>query len=128
MARGGVRVTDEASMISSSLRSIVLAGALMGAGIVGPAGTALARTSYDGNWSVLIVTHSGACERALRYPVQISNGNVLSEGGSANLQGRVAPSGAVRVSVSADSQWAPPIGARTSVNRSGQRPGPGADF
>src|SRR4030088_3792209 len=103
MARGGVRVTDEASMISSSLRSIVLAGALMGAGIVGPAGTALARTGYDGNWSVLIVTHSGECESALRYPVQISNGNVLSEGGSANLRGRVAPSGAVRVRASGES-------------------------
>ena len=96
-------------MISSSLRSIVLAGALMGAGIVGPAGTALARTSYDGNWSVLIVTHSGACERALRYPVQISNGNVLSEGGSASLQGRVAPSGAVRVSVSAGTDRKRPV-------------------
>ena len=113
-------------MISSSLRSIVLAGALMGAGIVGPAGTALARTSYDGNWSVLIVTHSGACERALRYPVQISNGNVLSEGGSASLQGRVAPSGAVRVSVSADSQWAAGSGRLSHDHGSGQWRGQGS--
>ena len=87
-------------MIGHSFRSIVLAGALASAGIAATADTAVARTSYDGSWSVLIITDSGACDRAYRYGVQISNGHVLNEGGGpVNLQGRVAHNGAVRVSV-----------------------------
>lgn len=93
-------------MMSSSLRMTALAGALALAGIAAASDAAVARTSYDGTWSVVIVTRSGACDRALRYQVQISNGYVLNEQGSVNLQGRVAPSGAVRVSLSAGGQWA----------------------
>jgi hypothetical protein len=88
-------------MISHFFRS----GALASAGIAASAGTAVARTSYDGSWSVLIITNSGACDRAYRYGVQISNGRVLGDG-LVNLQGRVAPNGAVRVSVSAGDQRA----------------------
>ena len=69
--------------------------------------TAVARTAYDGNWSVVIVTQSGSCGREYRYGVQISNGNVISEsGGQANFQGRVSPNGSVWVSVSAGGQQA----------------------
>jgi hypothetical protein len=93
-------------MISPSFRTTVLAGALACAGIAAPSGTAVARSSYDGSWSVLIITRNGACDRTVRYDVQISNGYVLDGGGAANLQGRVAPNGAVRVSVSAGSQRA----------------------
>lgn len=94
-------------MISPFFRGIVLAGALASAGIAVSAGTAVARTSYDGSWSLLIITNSGACDRAYRYGVQISNGSVLYEGGGpVNLQGQVARNGAVRVSVSAGDQRA----------------------
>ena len=93
-------------MIGHAFRSIILAGALASASIATPAGTAVARTSYDGSWSVLIITQSGACDRAYRYGVQISNGYVLGGGGPANLQGHVANNGAVRVSVSAGDQRA----------------------
>jgi hypothetical protein len=62
---------------------------------------AAARTAFDGSWSVLILTQSGGCDRAYRYGVQISNGYVVNESGeSVSLQGRVAPSGAIQVSVS----------------------------
>ena len=67
-------------MISCFFRSVALAGALASAGIAASPGTAAARTSYDGIWSVLIITQSGACERAYRYGVQISNGRVLQVG------------------------------------------------
>jgi hypothetical protein len=40
---------------------------------------AVARTSYDGSWSVLIVIQSGSCNRAYRYVVQISHGHVLPD-------------------------------------------------
>ena len=114
-------------MISSSFRTTVLAGALACAGIVSPAATALARTSYDGTWSVLIVTRSGACERAVRYEVQIENGNVFADGGSASLQGRVAPSGAVRVNVSSGSQRAAGSGRLSRDTGGGEWRGQGSE-
>jgi len=58
-----------------------------------------ARTPYDGAWSVLIVTTRGDCDRAYRYGITITNGNILYDGGVANLYGRVSGKGAVRVTV-----------------------------
>jgi len=56
---------------------------------------------YDGAWSVSIVTEKGDCDRGYRYPVRITNG-VLGNGGSDpfTITGRVAPSGAITVTVS----------------------------
>jgi hypothetical protein len=113
-------------MISYIFRSVALAGALASAGIAASAGTAVARTSYDGSWSVLIITQSGACERAYRYGVQISNGRVLGGDGSANLQGRVAQNGAVRVSVSAGDQRADGSGRLSRDRGSGLWRGQGS--
>ncbi|MGH6768008.1 MAG: hypothetical protein ACRECO_03185 [Xanthobacteraceae bacterium] len=62
-----------------------------------------ARTPYDGNWSVLIVTQRGSCDRAYRYGVQIVNGRVVYNGGVVNFSGRVTARGQVRVSVSSGS-------------------------
>jgi hypothetical protein len=65
-----------------------------------PAQTALAQSSFDGKWSVLIVTEQGNCDRAYRYPLLIQNGNVLYGGKkNFNVSGQVQPSGAVVVSV-----------------------------
>jgi hypothetical protein len=60
---------------------------------------AFARSIYDGQWSVLIVTQKGSCDRAYRYALQIVNGNVVDGGGIATLSGRVAPNGSVHVAV-----------------------------
>ena len=71
------------------------------------AGPALAASPYDGNWSVVIRTSGGACDPSFRYGITISNGAVLNSSGSpADVQGRVTPGGAVRVSVQAGGQWA----------------------
>jgi hypothetical protein len=76
-----------------------------------------AANAFDGDWSVLIQTRDGNCDPAYRYGVQIQNGEILN-GGSApvTVEGRVAPSGAVQVSVSAGSQEAHGAGrlSRTS--------------
>src|SRR5260370_16827880 len=47
--------------------------------------------SYDGLWSVVIVTKTGQCDAAYRYPVRITNGSLVN-GGSAplNISGKVA--------------------------------------
>jgi hypothetical protein len=125
---GPLRVSaqGEVSMISYFFRRVALAGALASASIAAPAGTAVARTSYDGIWSVLIITQSGACERAYRYGVQISDGRVLGGDGSANLQGRVAHNGAVRVSVSAGDQRAEGSGRLSRDHGSGVWQGQGS--
>ena len=47
--------------------------------------TAFARTVYDGDWRVLILTRGGACEPAGRYGVQIADGMVVNGGGMAKL-------------------------------------------
>lgn len=89
-------------MISRLIQTVVCTVAL----VASAATAAPARTVYDGNWSVLIVTHSGTCDRAYRYGVQIADGNVVYDGGMVNFAGRVAPNGAVRVIVSAGDQRA----------------------
>ena len=64
-------------------------------------------SAFDGDWSVLIQTRAGGCDPAYRYGVQIQNGEILNGGGEAvTLEGHVAPSGVVRVSVAAGGQAA----------------------
>jgi hypothetical protein len=93
-------------MISRSLRSLVLAGACA-ASLAATASTAFARNLYDGNWSVLIVTERGSCDRAYRYGVQISDGNVTADGGGmVSVGGRVAANGLVRVVVQGGGAYA----------------------
>ncbi|MBV8840683.1 MAG: hypothetical protein JO000_29450 [Alphaproteobacteria bacterium] len=60
-----------------------------------------ASKSFDGGWSVLIVTEKGTCDRAYRYPVKIENGSVGYAGtASFNVTGKVGANGAVVVTVS----------------------------
>jgi hypothetical protein len=69
---------------------------------IGIASPTLARSgsSFDGDWSVVIETRGGACTPMLRYPIAISNGVVTNAGDSpVAVSGRVAPTGAVRVTV-----------------------------
>jgi hypothetical protein len=101
------------------LHAIVLGTFLVLAGIASTTGTAFARTIYDGPWSVLIVTMSGSCDPTYRYGVQISDGMVTYDGGGPiSMEGRVTPKGAVRVIVTAGSQWADGSGKLTR-NRGG---------
>jgi hypothetical protein len=64
-------------------------------------------TAFDGDWSVLIMTQSGGCDRAYRYGVRISNGDVVYDGGGPiDLQGHVYSNGVTRVTVSGAGQQA----------------------
>ena len=63
--------------------------------------------AFDGDWSVVIMTQSGGCDRAYRYGVRIANGDVVYDGGGpVDLQGHVFSNGSVRVSVSGAGQRA----------------------
>jgi hypothetical protein len=83
--------------------------------------------AFDGPWSVQINTRSGACDPSLRYGLQISNGVVSNAGGAPiAVSGRVAPSGAVRVSVSSGDQSASGSGRLTRMTGSGTWRGQGS--
>jgi len=71
----------------------------------------MGRTAYDGNWSVLIVTNAGPCDRGYRYGLSIRGGRVFYQGSLAvNVDGQVSGNGMVRVRVSAGSQGATGVG------------------
>src|SRR5438045_4291823 len=63
--------------------------------------------SFDGQWSVLIVTQKGTCDRAYRYPVKIDKGAVGYAGrASFTVSGKVGEKGTVIVTVARGSQSA----------------------
>jgi len=67
--------------------------------------SANARSVFDGPQSVTTQTIGGSCSSAVSFGVEIRDGIVLGYG-DANVRGRVARNGAVRVSVSAGDQYA----------------------
>jgi hypothetical protein len=92
-------------MISHSIRAVTLA--TLFAVTMFAAGTSALAASFDGPWSVTVVTRSGPCDPSYRYGVTISRGVVYyAGGGPVNLTGRVSPSGSVTVRVSSGPQYA----------------------
>jgi hypothetical protein len=86
-----------------------------------PAPMGATKQSFDGTWSVLIVTEKGACDRAYRYPVRISNGAVGYAGeASFNVSGSVGPNGSVTVMVSKGNQSARGSGQLSASDGSGR--------
>ena len=96
--------------------------AILAASVI-PAGSApiASPKSFDGGWSVLIVTEKGTCDRAYRYPVRITNGSVGYAGeASFNVVGQVGANGAVTVTVSRGSQSATGTGRMSGSDGSGR--------
>jgi BA14K-like protein len=112
-------------MARTQLRTGLCASALLLAGLT-IADPALARSPYDGAWSVTVMTRGGACEPTSRYGVQISNGIVTAGGGGAAVQGRVSPGGGVNVSVQSGGQWANGAGHLNLARGSGVWRGQGS--
>jgi hypothetical protein len=67
---------------------------------IAPNGT----SAFDGTWSVVLKTTHGDCAAAVRAGVRILGGRLSAQDQSYELDGRVAPSGAVRVMISAGGQ------------------------
>jgi hypothetical protein len=74
----------------------IIAGAFA-MGAILAAGPAAA--SFDGTWTVSIVTTKGVCEQGLALPIQINAGRVVSGHSQVSVSGRVAESGGITVSV-----------------------------
>jgi hypothetical protein len=80
---------------------------------------ALAAT-HDGNWSVLIITEKGDCDRAYRYPLAVADGQVRYTGESgANVSGTVSSGGAVKVSIRMGDKGASGTGHLSGISGSG---------
>lgn len=77
-----------------------------------------ARSAFDGPWNVSIQTVGGSCSSGLSFAVEIRDGIVLGYG-DANVRGRVARSGVVRVDVSSGGQYASGSGRLTPAFGSG---------
>jgi hypothetical protein len=86
-------------MIDAALRRFMLVTVLLLTTVIdGSAKTS--RTSFDGSWSVLILTDAGTCDRAYRYGVRIAGGQLHYDGGvGVALSGQVGPNGNVRVNL-----------------------------
>ena len=65
---------------------------------------ALARSPFDGIWSVVVATHSGNCDRATRTGVRIFDGYISSDGSGFDLRGQVSRNGTLRAVISARNQ------------------------
>jgi hypothetical protein len=111
-------------MSKSGFAQASFAIVLVAGTVVGNASEAVARTRFDGLWSVSIVTQRGNCDRSYRYPVAIINGVVQQaqyQGDtSVAIMGRVTGSGAVAVSVRRGDQFAHGSGRLNTVAGQGQ--------
>lgn len=78
--------------------------------------------TYDGLWSVSIVTNKGDCIGSYRYPMRISNG-VVANGGDllVSVNGKVSAGGAVTVSVTQGSTSAVGSGRLSGSSGRGSR-------
>jgi hypothetical protein len=91
--------------------------------LIGAGAPARAATPYDGLWSVLIITEQGTCDRGYRYAVRIKQGRVGHadpSSSSFNIQGRVASSGGIRVSVTRGDKRAEGSGRMSKTSGSGK--------
>lgn len=99
---------------AATLAAVALAAALLSS-------SAVARTaSFDGNWTVLVITESGSCDRAYRYGVNVENGAVHYRGeAGVAVSGRVENDGRVTVSIGRGEQRAQGTGRMSGESGSG---------
>ena len=63
------------------------------------AGTPVAAAApFDGNWTVRIATQTGSCQSG-SLPIQVRDGKIVSSSPIANVSGKVADGGSLRVVV-----------------------------
>ena len=107
-------------MKASWPRTLGALAAVSVAAAIGMAGPTQARTDFDGEWSVVIVTSKGDCERSYRAPITISNGNFINVGvNMVDVSGNVRPDGKLTVRVSRGQKSAVGLGRLTATSGGG---------
>lgn len=90
------------SQVVTRGRGVLVASALVSAAAIVALRPAEAIPSYDGVWSVVIVTQNGLCDPSYRYPIRITKGTVGNAGNAqVSITGKVEKNGAVIVHVNA---------------------------
>lgn len=107
-------------MKASWPRTLGALAAVSVAAAIGMAGPTQARTDFDGEWSVVIVTSKGDCERSYRAPITISNGNFINVGvNMVDVSGNVRPDGRLTVRVSRGQSSAVGLGRLAATSGGG---------
>jgi hypothetical protein len=76
--------------------------------------------SFDGDWSVVVITEAGECDRAYRYPLRVVNGSIRYEGEAGVIvSGRVDQRGRLSASVQRGGQIANGIGKLSGTTGAG---------
>src|ERR1700731_4171056 len=97
-----------------------LVGLSLGAAVLSLAAASARNASFDGNWSVLVITESGTCDAAYRYGVSVENGAVRYRGESGiDVQGTVDDRGHVSVTIGRGDQRAEGTGRLTADSGTG---------
>ncbi len=79
--------------------------ALLAATVANP--PAARAADFDGSGSVVVITESGTCDRAYRYPVRVVNGQIRYEGvAGIEISGRVDRAGRLNATISRGEQSA----------------------
>jgi hypothetical protein len=106
--------------------TMLFAALLSGAGSVVQPNSAVADT-YDGNWTVLVITDKGTCDRGYRYAVRVADGQVRYNGEkSVDISGTVSPRGEVKVNISFKGQSAGGSGRLSPTDGQGHWQGAGS--
>jgi hypothetical protein len=75
-------------------------------------------TNYDGPWHLSFATQSGSCDASYDFDVNILNG-LITHPNLVRFQGRVAPGGAARASVTVQDKYASGAGRLTGARGRG---------
>jgi hypothetical protein len=73
--------------------------------LVGLTSVAEARSPYDGSWDLVFVTQRGTCDPNYNFTVNINDG-IVTHPNLVRFKGYVAPTGAVRASVTVQDKYA----------------------
>jgi hypothetical protein len=86
-------------MPAVSLQRILLSTVVLLAATA-PGSARSTQSSFDGRWSVVIITDAGTCDRSYRYGLVVSGGRISYQGDSSvMISGGVDPRGRISVSL-----------------------------
>jgi len=86
-------------MLVTLLRRI-LSTTLLVLAVAAPGSAKPTQSSFDGHWSVVIITDAGTCDRSYRYGLVVSSGRIYYQGGTGVLiSGAVDRRGRVSVNL-----------------------------